>query len=192
MEYFRAHAQSVGESVGAGRHDHEFLEVQRIVGMRAAIDDVHHRHWQDARIDAAQILIERQPRGLPRRLCDRQRHAENGVRPEAALVLGAVEHNQRFVDAALLLGFHALQSVEDLAVHGLDRERHALAQPGVAAVAQLMRLMRAGRGARGNAGAAEIAAFQDDVDFNRRIAPAIQDLAADDVCDCGHDDVLCI
>ena len=33
----------------ADRHDHEFLEVDRIVGMHAAIDDVHHRHRQHAR-----------------------------------------------------------------------------------------------------------------------------------------------
>jgi hypothetical protein len=28
----------------ADRHDHEFLDVDRVVGVRAAIDDVHHRH----------------------------------------------------------------------------------------------------------------------------------------------------
>jgi hypothetical protein len=30
----------------ADRHDHEFLDVDRIVGMGAAVDDVHHRHRQ--------------------------------------------------------------------------------------------------------------------------------------------------
>jgi hypothetical protein len=27
-------------------HDHEFLNVDRVVGMLAAVDDVHHRHRQ--------------------------------------------------------------------------------------------------------------------------------------------------
>ena len=30
----------------ADRHDHEFLEVDAAVGVRAAVEDVHHRHGQ--------------------------------------------------------------------------------------------------------------------------------------------------
>ena len=36
---------------GADRHDHEFLEVDRIVGMGAAVEDVHHRHRQQSRAE---------------------------------------------------------------------------------------------------------------------------------------------
>jgi hypothetical protein len=41
----------------ADRHDHEFLNVDRVVGMFAAVDDVHHRHRQDAGRGAADIAV---------------------------------------------------------------------------------------------------------------------------------------
>ena len=55
-----AAAHRLGQRRRADRHDHEFLEVDRVVGMLAAVDDVHHRHRQDMRRDAADIAIERQ------------------------------------------------------------------------------------------------------------------------------------
>jgi hypothetical protein len=47
VEDLGTHAHGVAHAFGADRHDHEFLDVDRVVGMRAAIDDVHHRHRQD-------------------------------------------------------------------------------------------------------------------------------------------------
>src|SRR5688572_32807164 len=47
--------------------------------------------------------------------------------------------------------------------------------------------MRAGGSARGDGGAAEAAVFEMNVDFDSRIAPAIENFAADDVDDCSHD-----
>ena len=32
----------------AHRHDHEFLNIDRIIGMHAAIDDIHHWHRQNS------------------------------------------------------------------------------------------------------------------------------------------------
>lgn len=40
VEDFRPAARRFREAVSADRHHHEFLKVDRIVGMRAAIDDV--------------------------------------------------------------------------------------------------------------------------------------------------------
>ena len=62
----------------------------------------------------------------------------------------------------------------------------ALAEIARAAVAQLDRLMRAGGGAGGHGGAAHGAVFEHDVDFDGRIAAAVENLAADDVDDGGH------
>ena len=49
VEDLGAHAQGFGEVRRADRRDHELLDVDRIVGMRAAIEDVHHRHRQQRR-----------------------------------------------------------------------------------------------------------------------------------------------
>ena len=50
-----------------------------IVGMLAAIDDVHHRHRQGAGIDAADIAVERQTEIRRGGLGDGERDAEDGV-----------------------------------------------------------------------------------------------------------------
>src|SRR3954469_21639646 len=42
----RGGAGAGGEGGRAGGDDHELLEVDRVVGVRAAVDDVHHRHRQ--------------------------------------------------------------------------------------------------------------------------------------------------
>ena len=90
----------------------------------------------------------------------------------------------------LLLGVHAADGVEDLAVDGGDRLLHALAEVArLVAIAQFDRLVRAGRGARRHGGAAERAVLQHDVDLDGRIAAAIEDFAADDVDDGGHEAV---
>ena len=41
-----ADLQRLGERAGAGRHDHELLEVEGVRRVGAAVDDVHHRHGQ--------------------------------------------------------------------------------------------------------------------------------------------------
>ena len=191
VEDFRAAAQRLGEGLGADRHDHEFLEVDRIVGMHAAIDDVHHRHRQGPRRGAADIAIQRHVEGFGRRLGAGQRDAEDGVGAEPALVGRAVEIDHDLVDLDLLFDRHVGQRLEDLAVDGGDRLLHALAEIArLVAVAQFDCLMRAGGGARRHRRAAHRAVFQHHIDLNGGIAAAIENFAADDVDDGGHGSLL--
>ena len=174
------------EARRADRHDHEFLEVDRIVGVRAAIDDVHQRHRQHCARGAADIAVERQAR----------RSAPPPSRPPATrrgwhwrpagLVRRAVEFAHHAVDARLVLGVHARDGVEDLAIDRVDGLLDALAAIALAAIAQFHRLVRAGRGARRHRGAAEGAVLQPHIDFHRGIAAAVEDFAGDDVDDRGH------
>ena len=53
MEHLGPHPDGIGAGGRAHRHDHEFLDVDGIVRMRAAVDDIHHRHGQQVRIGAA-------------------------------------------------------------------------------------------------------------------------------------------
>ena len=46
VEYLDAVAQALGERRRADGQDHEFLNVDAVVGVRAAVDDVHHRQRQ--------------------------------------------------------------------------------------------------------------------------------------------------
>ena len=127
MEGLRAPAHGVGEGRRADRQDHELLEVDRIVGMDAAIDDIHHRRRQDARRRSADIAVERQAGRFGRGLGDRERHAEDGVGPEPRLVGRAVEGDHRLVDLELVLRLEAGDRVENVAIDRFDRLQHALA-----------------------------------------------------------------
>ena len=49
VEDFGAGPQRLGERGGADRHHHELLEVDARVGVRAAVQDVHHRDGQRER-----------------------------------------------------------------------------------------------------------------------------------------------
>ena len=70
-------------------------------------------------------------------------------------------------------------SVCNLGIGG-NRLLHALAEiAGLVAVAQFDRLVRAGRSARRHRGAADRTVFEDDVDFDRRVAAAVQNFTAD-------------
>ena len=177
----------LGEGVGADRHDHEFLEVDRVVGMGAAIDDVHHRHRQGAGRGAADIFVERQAGGLGRGLGDGERDAEDSVGAEAALVFRAVELAHHVVDADLVLGVEPGDGVVDVVVDGIDRLGHALAEIALVAVAQLDRLVNAGGGAGRHRRAAHGAVFQHDTDLDRRIAAAIKNFTSQNIDNCGHD-----
>ena len=90
--------------------------------MFAAIDDVHHRHRQNAGRGAADITIERLAGEFRRRLGCGQRYAQNGIGPQTTLVVGAVQLDHRLVNGDLFGGVDANQGLGDFTVHG----RHGL------------------------------------------------------------------
>ncbi len=190
VEDLGAHPQALREARRAGRHDHELLEVDRVVGVGAAVEHVHHRHRQQRRLAAAvelgQVAVERLA-GVGRGGLGRgQRDAEDRVGAQPALVGRAVELDHRLVEGALLGGACARQRRGDLAVDVGDRARDALAGPGVAAVAQLDRLELAGRGARGHRREAARAGLERHLDLDRRVAARVEDLAGVDGGDGAH------
>ena len=155
VEDLGAGLQRAAEALEADRDDHELLEVDRVVGVRAAVQHVHHRHGQHVRGLAAEVAPQRQAVLLRGRLGGGQRHAEDRVRAEARLVRRAVEVDHPPVDAAPGRRRRCPRTATAISlVHVRDRARDALAVPGVAAVAQLDGLELAGRRARRHRGAA--------------------------------------
>ena len=186
VEDLGAHPQALGEARRADRDDHELLEVHRVVRVGAAVEDVHHRHRQDVRRFAAEVAPQRQVllgRGRPR---GRERDAEDGVRAQARLVLGAVELDQLAVEARLVERVVAGDRLGDLAVDVADGLRDALAAVGVAAVAQLGGLELAGGGTGGDRGATVRAGAQVDLDLDGGVAAGVKDLACVDRFDLAH------
>ena len=106
VEDLGADAERLGERAGADRHHHELLEVHVAVGVRAAVQDVHHRHRQqvgalaaDQRVaQRADVLVEGHAGFVRRGPQGRHRDGQRRVRAEARLVGRAVELDQRLVE----------------------------------------------------------------------------------------------
>ena len=99
VEALGAPAQRLGERGRADGHQHELLQLELVVGVRAAVDHVHHRRRQHVRVRAAEVAVERLAGAVGRRARDGERDAEDGVRAERVLVGRAVEVEQRAIDA---------------------------------------------------------------------------------------------
>ena len=166
----------------AQRHDHELLHVDGVVGVRAAVDDVHHRGRQQPGADPAQVAEQRQPAVVGRGMGGGQRHAQDGVGPQLLLVLGAVQLDHAVVQGGLIQGVHAAKLVGQLAVDVVDGLQDPLAEVlGLVAVAEFPGLVDAGAGPAGHGRAAERAVGQFHVDLDGGVAAAVEDLSGVDV-----------
>ena len=179
-------AERLGEGLEPERHEHELLDVDVVVGVGAAVQDVELGHRQDGRGRAAQVGVERQAGGAGRRLGDRERGAQDGVGPQPLLRGGAVQVDQVAVDQRLVPGVHAAERPGDLPLDVLDRLGHPLAAVALAAVAQLQGLAAAGRGAGRHRRAPPRPSFQKAFDLEGRVTAGIENLSGVDLVDREH------
>ena len=187
VEDFAATADRVAKPLDAQRHDHELLHVDRVVGMLAAVDDVHHRGGQEPSVRAADIAIERQADILGRRVGRGQRNAKDRIRTQLLLVRCAVELAEHAVDADLIQRVGPDQLVGDLFVDVGDRLQDAFAKEDLlVAVAELPGLVDAGARTARHGGRADRAVVERDVDLDGGIAAAIKNLASVDVNNHAH------
>ncbi|EKD50241.1 MAG: hypothetical protein ACD_62C00605G0001, partial [uncultured bacterium] len=83
MEHLGTCLQSACERGKSHRHDHEFLQVDIIVGMSTPVQDIHHGDWQGRPRSPPQfceILIERDTGLLGTRPSIGHRHSQDRVR----------------------------------------------------------------------------------------------------------------
>jgi len=187
VEGLDAHAQGFGEGRSAGRHDHELLQVDVVVRVHAAVEDIHHRHRQDLGIAAADVLVEGQAEGFGRSLGRGQRDRQGGVGAQFGLVGRAVQFDQDLVDESLLGGVLADHFVGDDIVDILHRLEHTLAFiAGGIAVAQLDRFMFAGGCAGGYCSAPHSAAFKGHIHFDSGVAAGVENFTCKDINNGGH------
>ena len=131
---------------------------------------------------AGERLVQIAPQRLPgvggRGARRGHRDAEDRVGAQARLAVGAVEVDQRLIQATLIGRLETRDRCGDLAVDMGDRASHALAAERGLSVAQLERLARSGRRARRHGGPARGAGRQPHVDLDGRVAAAVEDLRA--------------
>ncbi len=184
MEDLGRGPDGLGKGRQAGRRDHELLEVDAVVGMGPAVEDVDQRDGKRVRIPLPQGNVERQAGGLGRGIGRRHRNGQDGVGPQVRLQRGPVERQQEGVDPLLVPGVIAAKLGGDDVVDVGHGFADALAQEaGRVIVAQLERFMRTGRSPGRDEGFAYGPALQDDLGRDGRVAPRIEDLAGLDFGD---------
>ena len=179
-------AQRLGEGRRADRGDHELLDVHVVVGVRAAVQDVHHRDRQHVRVRPAEVAEQRQAAGVRGGPGDGHADADDGVRAEPGLVRRPVQVDQRLVHQPLVVGLVAEQFRLDLVDDALDRPGHRLAAVFRAAVPELDRLERPGRGPARHPRPADGPVVQRHLDLEGRVTAGIQDLPGMDRFYGGH------
>ena len=168
------------------RHDHELLHINARIRMAAAVEHIHHRHRQHIRV-AIEITVQRHAVRRGGRISGGERHAEHRVGAELRLVLGAVKRDQRVIDRGLIRGVGALEPGRDRTVDVGDGAQNALAAVTLGiAVAQFQSLMRSRRGARRHRRAAKRSVFESNIDFDGRIAAAVDNFARVNMIYLGH------
>ncbi len=169
-------AKRLGEARRADRHDHELLEVHAVVGVLAAVEDVHHRHREPHRSGPAQVGIERKFGGPRRRPGDRHRHAQDRIGPELALCGRAVQVDHQAVDFGLTCRVQPEQLGRNRLIDVGDRLEHSLAAvPLLVAVAEFQGFVFTGRSPGRHGGRRGDAVVQSDMHADRRIPARIED-----------------
>ena len=171
-----APAHRLGEGRRADRGDHELLHVHVGVRVRAAVEDVHHRHGKHVRVRAAKVAEKLQAGGVRRRPRHGHRHADDRVRAEPRLARRPVKVDQRLVNEPLVVGLVAEQLILDLLGHGVDGLGDPLAAVLSTAVAQLDGLEGAGGGAARHAARPSEPSSSTTSTSSGRVAPRVQDL----------------
>jgi hypothetical protein len=182
-----APAQALAEGLCADGQDHELLDVDVRVGVRSTVDDVEHRHRQNVRVRAAEVLVERQVSGVRCGLGDGERDTEDRVGAELLLVVGAVELDERRVDETLVARLEALDRRAEHVENGVDRLLDALAEvAALVAIPQLVGLECTGRCAGGNGRTRHGSVVKQHLDLDGRVAPGVENLASAYCLDFSH------
>ena len=137
VECFDAHAQRFGERRCSDRRQHKFLHVDGAIGVRAAVDDIHHRDRQHPRGDAAQIAVKRRHFGGGGGSSCGHGNGQDCIRAELALVGCAIELQHRMVNQRLLSRIQVNQGRRDVFIDFGDCFFRPFAQvPRLVAIAE--------------------------------------------------------
>ena len=128
MKHFSAIPHGFPKARRANRDNHEFLQIQVVVGMRAAVHHIHHRHRHLHGRAAAEIAVQRQAGFFGSSPGHCHADGQHGIGTQARFVFGAVQVNQRAVQKSLLAGVQAQHSFRNLIVDKAHGFEHALAQ----------------------------------------------------------------
>src|SRR5690554_290167 len=181
MKNLGADTQGFGEVGCADGLNHELLDVDVVVGMLTAIENVHHRHRHAVltrlAIELGDMGIERHALGIGCRLGCRQRNSQNGVGTQLGLVVGTIEFEHGIVETTLVAGIHADKPLTDGSINSSYRLEYAFSQitAGIT-ITQFQRFTGAGGSTTGSASDAQDTTFQPYLGLNSGVPTGIEHL----------------
>ena len=182
-------SQGFTEALETDRHHHEFLDVDRVVGVFAAVDDVHHRCRQPIGAGAAEIPEQRLVAAAGRGVGCGQRAGQHRVGTEVRLVLGAVQLEHPAIDFGLVGHVEIDEHVDDAVVDVVDGLADTLPEIAIlgVGVSEFVCFVLSSAGATGNCRSSHDAFLGRDVHLDGRIATTVENFAGEDFCDgCAH------
>ncbi len=184
VEDFGAPAETFLEGGSADGHDHEFLGVDGVRGMGAAVQDVHHRDRETVAVLAAEVTVQRDAKGRGSGFGGGDGDREDAVGAEVGFIFGAVGLQHGGVDFIDVPGIDTDNSFFDDSIDVLDRFGDAFAAvAGLVPVAEFEGFEFTGGCAGGSGSSADRAVCQDDFSFDGGVTAGVDDLATDDVYD---------
>ena len=179
MEHFRSHPQTLLETRSTNRTNHKFLESDRSVAVRTAIDDIHHRHRHYIGVRAPDIPIQWNIEIVGCRLCHSKRNPQNRIGPQVRFGFRPIKFQHRIVNGTLVQNRHSHQGRGNHLIDVFNRFLYAFTSIAVLiAVTQLQRLMFSGRSTRRNRSTPHYTRFQPYIYLNSRVSSRIEDFTS--------------
>ena len=167
------------------RQDHEFLDIDAVIGMHTTVDDVHHRYRHGGAV--SEMPEKRLALRQRLRLRRSQRHRKQGVRTEIALVGTTVQLDHLLIERTLIRKRFSEQRSTQYAVHIRNGLSHTLAEIArMVAVPELDGFAGSRRCAGGHSGAGKAAICERYLGLNGGIAAGVQDFPGVDVDNLDH------
>ena len=183
MEYLRAPTQAFFKAGRADGHDHEFLYVDGVGRVCAAVEYVHHRNGKTRRRATAYKAVKRDVERACRGFGGGDGNSEYRIRAELGLVVRAVRIEHELID---FVGVESVRAAKRLVDNGVDVDGFGNALAAVTrlvAVAKLYRLEFARRRARRGRASSDNAVLKLYFRFYRGIAARVDYFSADNLFD---------
>src|SRR5690554_2433706 len=128
MKNLSTHAQSLTETTRTNGTNHKFLKSNGCIGVRTAIDDVHHRNGQRFGIGSTNVSVQRHTGIFCSSFSHSQRNTEHGVGTQFTLGFGTVHLKHLMVNTYLIQSIETDQRRRYHVVYILNCLKHTLTQ----------------------------------------------------------------
>ena len=129
VEHFGTHTYGFFQGFRANWLNHEFLNVDVVVSVLAAVDDVHHRNWHGVfawgAVQFSDVSVQWQTFSSSCCFGVSQGYSQNGVCTEVRFVFSTVQIDHDLVDASLIFSIFTQQSLSDWAVYRTNSFQYA-------------------------------------------------------------------